>query len=1124
MRTGLPDGAVIMLNHDGTSRAFRMEHTIGEGASCIAYEATLIDGSNAGLRCRVKECYPYHAAITRRGSTLVWESGDERERAFQKLRTTHELLLSLRNNDEIGNSIVVSSLYEGNGTLYMVMELNHAVTYDKDGDVSLHETLDTIRVLATHVRQLHRMGYLHLDIKPSNFLVRHHPSTAVWLFDVDSFTSLQEIASGNAVSYPYSRGCAAPEQLCGKTRKLCPATDIFAIGAVLFTKIMGRPVCNEDMGLFADWSFEGEPFDSVNPKVKRILKELFHKTLAASPARRYQTVDELLKAIKAALDVTVEGKPFLRFSGISNTIRFVGRENEISRIHEAFAEGKHAVFLHGEGGMGKSCTAIAYGEKYRDEYDAVIFLRYRDSLQETLNRIEICNFDGGNDKEWEQTLRRLLDNYVLLIIDNFDVEIDQDEYLPELIDHPAHILFTSRTGFASAYEGSVAQIDVGRLTDEQALDIFAHASRLDAEALARSEGYAKLCRWVEYNTLLLELMGRQCAASCISADELWRQMKPGLKQSEQMEKVWTQKDGRRTRQTIYSVLRVLYDVASLNESRQRALQNLCVLRFLDVDRAAYFRFTYTETMDALNELVELGWVQRRGQFFALNSLIEELVQYDLLPNTDYCDAVCRIRDLIRDTLELRKEYSEGHSEYEYEYYSRILCAFAVSANLRNVTMRQMVFHWLNGLMTADEDDFFNSSVGLPSPMDERYGRLYAKLADLVNNCNLTDEEVADIRCICFAAWVSCYHCYAAYEDREKYCRERDEGCRLAYTALMDSLNSAPSHLVGEVVDRIAQYLSFVSTYPPVEYIRSLYSLSPRAFDSYEELREKYGLPLSSEQYKGWGIPQKREELWRRSLHYEQVEPYINAYLAASDKRNYIERLMQDESLSLGKRAELISECIGAVFYDPEKGLHQRYRQIDWEEQAELLEMEEAFLFDDAWKGSSDENSWSRQLAARQNIINQMTAYARLGRLDDFEACVAYIFDLMRDRAQEELDRSKDLPYRMLIHDSMIFCHEMYGAVCALHDVDRACYAVPMLYTYIEGWLEYVRKLPTFDEYDERDFIKLYNEIIIILEAASTEESIPEQYQMPYDEMIAEYKRRIEELTDTGYRIRAPKEE
>ena len=1122
MRTGLPDGAVIMLNHDGTSRAFRMEHTIGEGASCIAYEATLVDGSNAGLRCRVKECYPYHAAITRRGSTLVWESGDERERAFQKLRTTHELLLSLRNDDEIGDSIVSSSLYEGNGTLYMVMELNHAVTYDKDSDVSLHEMLDTIRVLATHVGQLHRMGYLHLDIKPGNFLVRHHPSTAVWLFDVDSFTSIQEIASGHAVSYPYSRGCAAPEQLCGKTRKLCPATDIFAIGAVLFMKIMGRPVCNEDMGLFADWAFDGEPFDSVNPKVKRILKEIFHKTLAASPSRRFQTVDELLRTIKAALDVTIEGKPYLRSSGISNTIRFVGREKEISRIHEAFAEGKHAVFLHGEGGMGKSCTAIAYGEAYRDEYDVVIFLRYRDSLQETLNRIEICNFDGGNDKEREQTLRRLLDNHVLLIIDNFDVEIDQDEYLPELIDYPAHILITSRTDFASAYEGSVAQIEVGRLTDAQALDIFAHAGRLDAQTLAHSEGYAKLCRRVEYNTLLLELMGRQCAASCISADELWQQMKPGLNQSERMEKVWTQKDGRRTRQTIYSVLRVLYDVASLSESRQRALQNLCVLRFLDVDRAAYFRFTYTETMDALNELVELGWVQRRGQFFALNSLIEELVQHDLLPNTEYCDAVCRIRDLIRDTLELRKEYAGGHSEYEYEYYSRILCAFAVSANLQNATMRQMVFQWLNGLMTVTEDDWLDSNIGLPSPMDERYGRLYAKLADLAETCDLTDGEVADIRCICFVAWASCYCCHVGYQDREKYCWECDEGSRLAYSALMDFLNSAPSHLVGEVVDRIAQYLSFVNPYPPVEYVRSLYSLSPRAFDPYEELREKYGLPLSSEQQRGWGIPQKREELWRRSLHYEQVEPYINAYLAASDKRDYIERLMQDESLSLGKRAEMISECIGAVFYDPEKGLHQRYRQIDWEEQVELLEMEEAFLFDDAWKGSPDEDGFDRFLAVRYNTMNQAAAYARLGRVDDFENCVTYIFSLMKDRAQSEPESNRS--FGSMIDDGMFFCNEMYGAAHRLYEVDRACYAVPMLHTYIEGWLEYARKLPTFDADHEYAFVPLYSGFISYLKAASTEDNIPAQYQMPYDEMIAEYKRRVAELTDTGYRIRAPKEE
>ena len=1120
MRTGLPDGAVIMLNHDGTSRAFRMERTIGEGASCIAYEATLVDGSNAGLRCRVKECYPYHAAITRRGSTLVWESGDEREHAFQKLRTTHELLLSLRNDDEIGDSIVSSSLYEGNGTLYMVMELNHAVTYDKDGDVSLHETLDTIRVLATHVGQLHRMGYLHLDIKPGNFLVRHHPSTAVWLFDVDSFTSLQEIASGNAVSYPYSRGCAAPEQLCGKTRKLCPATDIFAIGAVLFMKIMGRPVCNEDMGLFADWAFDGEPFDSVNPKVKRILKEIFHKTLAASPSRRFQTVDELLRTIKAALDVTVEGRPYLRSSGISNTIRFVGRENEISRIHEAFAEGKHAVFLHGEGGMGKSCTAIAYSEAYREEYDAVIFLRYRDSLPETLNRIEICNFDGGNAKEQEQTLRRLLDNHVLLIIDNFDVEIDRDEYLPELIDYPAHILITSRTDFASAYEGSVAQIEVGRLTDEQALDIFAHASRLDAEALARSEGYAKLCRRVEYNTLLLELMGRQCAASCISADELWRQMKPGLKQSEQMEKVWTQKDGRRTRQTIYSVLRVLHDVASLNESRQRALRNLYVLRFLDIDRDTYCRFTRSKTIDILNELVELGWVQKRGQSFLLHPLIEELVQFDLSPSWENCDAFRSIRWLIFETSNLSTENAED--EHVFEFNSNFLYSFTMHADLGNSEMREMVLYWLSDLMNSDK-------VNMPEPMDQRYNGLYEKLIDLIGTCNLTDEEEVRIRSIHFAAWLSEYRYIFWGDDSKERYEMRDHESRFAYEQLMLVLNGASQELVDEIVAVLAGYLNeCVDSDITDEYARGLYCLSPRAFDDHEEVRYRLDLPLNDDEKQRWerrrAESRKESPVLETDPETERIHHCINEYVSASNKKAYIEQIICDESNAPFMRATLLAECMDTMF----GGLHlaftrRDYSKVDWAEQLEILRMEETFLFGMNRKEllAEEYQDWNDYVWC--NDVNQIIVAAKLGLVDKFEDCVAYLLDAMSRGAQRYLENNLD-GWRSLINRRDYFGLYMRSAVNGLVNLRRACYAVQIVRRFVEEWLAYARRQETFDDCDERFFIGTYKMLIECMEAASTEESIPAQYQMPYDEMIAEYKRRIAELTDTGYRIREPKEE
>lgn len=54
------------------------------------------------------------------------------------------------------------------------------------------------------------------------------------LFDMDSVTSMDDIKNENVRCVPYSKGWAAPEQMQGQIAKLCPATDIFSIGAVLF--------------------------------------------------------------------------------------------------------------------------------------------------------------------------------------------------------------------------------------------------------------------------------------------------------------------------------------------------------------------------------------------------------------------------------------------------------------------------------------------------------------------------------------------------------------------------------------------------------------------------------------------------------------------------------------------------------------------------------------------------------------------------------------------------------------------------------------------------------------------------------------------------------------------------
>jgi serine/threonine protein kinase len=196
---------------------------------------------------------------------------------------------------------------------------------------------------------------------------------------VDSVTPIAALASGKVKCVSYSKGWAAPEQMHGRIDKLCPATDIYSIGAILFQKVMGRAIENEDIGIFADWDFDGEMFDDVNPAIKRLLREIFKKTLAANAKRRYQTANELIDALDETLKVA-EQEVYLVNEDVISEVEFVGRSSDIANMHNLFANGTKAIFLHGFGGVGKTALARRFAELYASEYDCVQFHRYTKDL------------------------------------------------------------------------------------------------------------------------------------------------------------------------------------------------------------------------------------------------------------------------------------------------------------------------------------------------------------------------------------------------------------------------------------------------------------------------------------------------------------------------------------------------------------------------------------------------------------------------------------------------------------------------------------------------------------------------------------------------------------------------
>jgi hypothetical protein len=266
---------------------YRLDLLLGVGGTAAVYAATHRNGNRVAIKV-------LHGHLSFDGAV----AGRLQQEGYVANLVDHPGALRIMDDDRTED-----------GAVYLIMELLDGEGLDarlkrKGWRLPPTEALGIAAAVLDVLAVAHHKGVVHRDIKPDNIFITRNGDIKVLDFGlarlVENPGPMGRTNSGVLFG---TVGFMAPEQALGRLDEIDGRTDVWGMGATLFTMVTGRlvheaPSINEQLVKAATRT--APPLASVMPGVDEGLAAVVDGALAFQRGNRWQTAHEMQEAVRTA--------------------------------------------------------------------------------------------------------------------------------------------------------------------------------------------------------------------------------------------------------------------------------------------------------------------------------------------------------------------------------------------------------------------------------------------------------------------------------------------------------------------------------------------------------------------------------------------------------------------------------------------------------------------------------------------------------------------------------------------------------------------------------------------------------------------------------------------------------